>query len=85
MGTDKILHFVAGFIIAIIFTLAFGKEYGALAGVAAGVGKELLDYKSYGVFDFWDMFATILGTISGLIALHLLLRVWHFKINFFFF
>jgi len=70
-GADKICHLVVGFIIAIVVTLLSVPIYGVVAGVAAGVGKELVDYKSYGKFDFFDMFATIAGAVIGVMLLHL--------------
>ena len=63
---DKILHLIAGFIITAIVGLAFGSvAYGLIAGFVAAVGKEIYDYKVNGVYDFFDMFATLLGAFVG--------------------
>ncbi len=77
IGKDKGCHFIAGFIIAllpILFGLSFS-VFGVLItsptiaisfGVVAGVGKEVRDFLSYGGFDFFDMFATIIGSVAFL-------------------
>ena len=72
-GADYICHFLAGFIIALIVTLIFTPLVGVIVGSAVAVGKELYDYKSYGVFDFWDLFFTLCGVFAGVVVLHLVL------------
>ena len=60
MGKDKYKHAIAGIIFAVIFT-----ELGLTAlttlwlVLAVGVAKEVYDYFDYGVFDKWDVLATI--------------------------
>ena len=62
IAKDKIYHFIAGFIITVIFALASGSvAYGLMVGVLAGIAKELYDHYDYGVYDFFDMFATFIG------------------------
>jgi len=69
---DKIYHFIAGFILTVIFSYMayiqgfdYPQSYGVAVGVCAGVGKELFDYYDYGKFDFFDMFATFVGVFVG--------------------
>lgn len=60
IGKDKYKHAIAGIIFAVIFT-----ELGLTAlttlwlVLAVGVAKEVYDYFDYGVFDKWDVLATI--------------------------
>ena len=83
-GGDKIAHAIAGFVLAVVtFALvAYGVfDFGSLnlssstglvtvlTIVIAAVGKELVDlYIRKTKFDFFDMFATILGGWSGIFA-----------------
>ena len=67
-GKDKICHMIAGAIIAIVSTIIFGPGWGVSIGAAAGVLKELYDYKANKEFNFFDMFATILGAVLGMFA-----------------
>jgi len=71
-GEDKGCHFIAGLVIAIVFALAFNLAIGALVGTLAGVGKELYDKHKYDGFDFFDMFATIAGSVFGVMVLYLI-------------
>ncbi len=68
---DKVLHFMAGFMIAISFTLVFAPIYGVVAGVVAGLGKEAWDQYQYDGADFFDFFVTISGTWTGVMLLGL--------------
>jgi len=72
-GADKICHILVGFIVAIIVTLLTSQPIiGLGAGVTLGIAKELFDYtKKDNKFNFFDMFATFLGTIIGIMCLHL--------------
>ena len=73
--TDKTLHFIYGFLIAGAVALGLSNLlYGILAGFAAGIAKETKDYFSYGTFDFFDMFATMLGAVA-------IIPVWEFLIR----
>ena len=74
MKTDKILHLLFGFIIA--WRLIDINAYWIIALVVVilfGVAKEVYDYKSYGLFDYKDMIATISGGIILLLTQLLLL------------
>lgn len=64
MKTDKILHLLFGFIIA--WRLIDINAHWIIALVIVilfGVAKEVYDYKSYGLFDWRDLVATISGAI----------------------
>ncbi len=64
MKTDKILHLLFGFIIA--WRLIDINAHWIIALVVVilfGVAKEVYDYKSYGLFDWRDLVATIGGAI----------------------
>lgn len=70
--TDKILHFIAGFLITVIFSymaylqgLDYPQSYGIVLGVLAGIGKEGWDLYSYGKFDTYDMVSTWVGAFIG--------------------
>ena len=76
MARDKKLHFIAGFIIALIGSLIF-KGFdpfypllGFLLGVIAGAAKELIwDYTlDKGTPEMQDFFATAGGSIVGAIV-----------------
>ena len=61
---DKILHLLFGFIIA--WRLIDINAHWIIALVVVilfGVTKEVYDYKSYGLFDWRDLVATISGAI----------------------
>ena len=73
--TDKILHFAAGFIIALGFTIVMSPIYGLAAGVSAGIAKELWDEFDYGGADFWDFFATLAGVFVALFGYGLYVEV----------
>ena len=64
MKIDKILHLLFGFIIA--WRLIDINAHWIIALVVVilfGVAKEVYDYKSYGLFDWRDLVATISGAI----------------------
>ena len=66
---DKILHLLFGFIIA--WRLIDINAHWIIALVVVilfAVGKEVYDYKSYGLFDYKDMIATISGGIILLLT-----------------
>ena len=69
MKTDKILHLLFGFIIA--WRLIDINAHWIIALVVVilfGVAKEVYDYKSYGLFDWRDLVATISGGIILLLT-----------------
>lgn len=76
---DKILHFIAGYIITVIFSytaynleLEYHQGYGIIASLLIGISKELWDYYDYGKFDVWDLFSTLLGAFFGGLVMVLL-------------
>jgi len=63
---DKIYHFLAGFIIAIISMgiVKLGEPTTLLIVAVVAIGKELFDlYIRKTSFNWWDVLATILGSI----------------------
>ena len=77
---DKGCHMVAGFVIALIVGLIayylgfeYPQSYSVTTAVVAGIAKEAFDYRSYGVFDGFDMFSTFVGGFFGGLAVVILL------------
>ncbi len=81
---DKVLHFLAGFLIAILGSAFFGGGYGFMIGASAAFLKECFDvYQAYkngylfkealGKFDLLDFLATIAGALVGVILLGLVM------------
>ena len=61
---DKILHFLAGFSIAmIVFGITGNTVYGLFAAAFAGLMKEVRDWGVYRGFDPVDMLATWAGGV----------------------
>ena len=60
-GTDKVLHFAGGACV-----MAITNSW-IMLGIVA-VGKEVYDYKDYGLFSKEDIIATVLGGIFGYCA-----------------
>lgn len=75
VGKDKLLHFMAGLLIAqiiyAIWCLLINKSYagiiiGFIIAIAAGILKEEYDKKHKGhSFEVWDIIAVFLGAILG--------------------
>ena len=64
-GIDKIYHFIAGFIISLIFGF-INPVLGLALAIIAGVGKEIYDKKiKKSVIDPLDVIATVLGGVLG--------------------
>lgn len=74
---DKLLHFIAGFLIVAVCSL-----YEALVpyacGVAAlvGFGKEWYDSRHDGNVDVWDLAATLIGAVTMQIFVLLYFIAW---------
>lgn len=51
---DKLLHFIAGIIFAMLFSLLFPitESFCFVFSIAAGIGKDLYDKFDYGRFDW---------------------------------
>ena len=61
ISVDKYLHFIAGIIIASFFAIAIDFEYSIIPVFFAAALKEFIDNKTYGVWDWHDCYATIIG------------------------
>lgn len=69
MKTDKILHLLFGFIIAWrLIDINIHWIIALVVVILFGVAKEVYDYKSYGLFDWRDLVATISGGIILLLT-----------------
>lgn len=59
---DKVAHFLAGFVIALVVTLIIGMpDIGFGIAFVAGLAKERYDHEVHGKGSYLDWFATILG------------------------
>ncbi len=72
---DKALHFLAGFLIALIGGALTDPITGIGFAIGAGILKECYDHYTYGVFDVKDMVATWIGGLVGL-GLVTLINYW---------
>ena len=71
---DKILHFIAGLVIAGGVTYYSEILYGLLAGVCSALLKELYDEVIKKTeADFFDGFATAIGTAIGAVLVDIIL------------
>lgn len=61
IGIDKYLHFIAGIIISAFFAIVLTMPVCIVPTIVAAFAKELFDGFRYGVFDWWDFTATVLG------------------------
>ena len=69
MKADKILHLLFGFIIAWrLIDINIHWIIALVVVILFGVAKEVFDYKSYGLFDWRDLVATISGGIILLLT-----------------
>jgi len=58
---DKILHFIAGGVVAAPVGFLADPVLGLAMGAVAGLAKEVRDQITYGGFDVADLFATVAG------------------------
>ena len=65
-NTDKLLHFIAGLLIAQIGTAIGGTEIGLAAACVAAAAKETYDEVKGGGFSLGDLLATTIGGITGI-------------------
>lgn len=66
---DKILHLLFGFIIAWrLIDINIHWIIALVVVILFGAAKEVYDYKSYGLFDYKDMIATISGGVLLLLT-----------------
>ena len=76
---DKILHFLAGFFIATVVAVFFRNSsdpllFGFIASIVGGILKEVYDLKiKKSRFDWYDVFATIVGGIAATSILHFII------------
>lgn len=68
---NKLLHFLAGLIIASFFAIIFGMKVCLIPVIVAGFAKEFFDKLTTGTWEWWDLVATCLGGL--LIQLFVLL------------
>ncbi len=68
METDKILHLLAGYAIALTFGL-LSPAAGAIAGILAAFGKEFVwdKWMKRGTFEWQDLNVTLVGVLIGFI------------------
>ena len=69
--SDKFLHFLCCCGIALVLYPLIG-WWSIGAAVAAGVGKELYDWRDYGLFSWGDIIADMLGVVVAIIILILI-------------
>ena len=62
---DKKLHFLAGLIICILFSIINDPITGIGGAICAGIAKECYDDHIYGGFDWQDMVMTWVGGCVG--------------------
>jgi len=62
---DKYLHFLVCLGICLLLYPLIG-WWSIGTAIATGIGKELYDYKDYGLFSWSDIVADLLGTICSI-------------------
>ena len=65
---DKKLHFLAGFLLCVIFTLIDDPITGIGAAICGGIMKECYDQHEHNGFDWQDMVVTWIGGCVGFTA-----------------
>lgn len=67
MKTDKLLHFLAGAVIAFAFGIIFSPEWGLAFAMTIGTAKEFVwdGLLQKGTVEIWDAVATIAGGFLG--------------------
>lgn len=68
---DKLYHFLAGFLLCIIFSIINDTITGIGAAIGGGIMKECYDDYRYGGFDWQDMLTTWVGGCVGFAVLSL--------------
>ena len=71
IGIDKYLHFIAGLIISAFFAIVLDMPICIIPTIVAAFAKELFDGFRYGLWDWFDFTATVLG--GAIIQLFVLL------------
>lgn len=62
---DKVLHFIAGFLVTIIVAYLVSPHLGLTVGIAVGLGKELWDEYGETGFNELDLLVTALGAVTA--------------------
>ena len=68
---DKKLHFLVCFGITLLLYPVFG-WWSIGTSIATGVGKELYDWRDYGLFSWSDIMADMTGIVVGIIVILLI-------------
>lgn len=68
MPLDKKLHFSVCLGICLLLYPLIG-WWSIGTAIATGVGKELYDYKDYGLFSWWDIAADLAGTAVAVLII----------------
>lgn len=67
---DKLLHFVAGSIAAIVvYVVTFDATIAVAFSALLGIGKEVYDSRGHGTVEVLDAVATVLGGVVGAILI----------------
>lgn len=76
MKTDKLLHFLCGYVIAITLSL-FVVWLGPVVGVLAAFGKEFIydKWMGKGTFEWQDINVTLVGVLFGFVVAFIKLHV----------
>jgi len=77
MSKDKILHFIAGIGITLLFGIIISPVWGVLFGIAGGIAKELIWDKWWkkGTPELLDFLATAIGSILIFALMLIFIRV----------
>ena len=68
MPLDKKLHFSVCLGICLLLYPLIG-WWSIGTAIATGVGKEMFDYKDYGLFSWWDIAADLAGTAVAVLII----------------
>lgn len=67
IGMDGLLHIIVTAILFKICWLIFGSFFGLILTIAIGIGKEIYDSKSGGMFSKTDLVCDVIGILLTLI------------------
>jgi len=71
---DKLLHFVAGFVVSAVVYLIFENLTLAIgASVILGIAKEVYDSRGHGTVEVLDAVATGLGGVVGAVLIRVVM------------
>lgn len=69
--TDKLLHFIAGAVIAGIAAIVWPLWLALTMAILAGAGKEAIDYLRHGKPELMDFIFTAVGAVYVVIVIYL--------------